>query len=241
MGTRIAVGGKQYGGSVAGRRSYSDEQLLRAIRESHSWRGVLRALALTGTSSKAIDLLRRRADYLGADYQHFVRARGRTDSRIAETPASPSEGSVDSALYGQPSLGRLRRAGPLLAAAWYTLSGHEVSWPLEPSRYDLLVTDDHHIRRVQVKTTTVRERGAWKVYLSTSSGGRRIYAPDEVDEFFIINGELDCYRVPLSAVSGLQAIHLRAYSRYRLHAFQPDGPADVRPRRAAAGQPDDLV
>jgi len=82
----------------------------------------------------------------------------------------------------------LRRTGPLLAAAWYSLRGVDVSWPLEPCAYDLLLRHEVGIRRVQVKTTTARENGAWKVFLSRSGSTRRRYGPSEVDLFFLIDG-----------------------------------------------------
>ncbi|WP_407320828.1 group I intron-associated PD-(D/E)XK endonuclease [Isoptericola halotolerans] len=110
----------------------------------------------------------------------------------------------------------LGRAGSLLAAAWYTLCGRDVSWPLEPSRYDLLVGTAAEVRRVQVKTTTVRVGDAWKVNLSTSRRERRTYDPDEIDDFFIVDGNLDYYVIPVAAVGGLHLIHLSAYSRFRL-------------------------
>ncbi|GAA1735084.1 hypothetical protein [Microbacterium paludicola] len=110
----------------------------------------------------------------------------------------------------------LRRAGSMLAAGWFALEGNQVSWPLEPCRYDLLVGGLGGIRRVQVKTTTVRVGSTWKVYLSTTSGGRTIYTPDEIDEFFVIDGDLNYYRIPIQAVEGVQAIHLGGYERFRL-------------------------
>ncbi|MET9329237.1 group I intron-associated PD-(D/E)XK endonuclease [Tsukamurella sp. NPDC003166] len=119
--------------------------------------------------------------------------------------------------------GSLARAGSMLAAAWFTLRGHEVSWPLEPSRYDLLVCRDERVVRVQVKTTVSQVRGTWKVYLSTCRQGRLPYRADEIDEFFIIDGEFGCFRIPIGAVEGLQAIHLSAYADYRVEGF--DGAA----------------
>ncbi|GAB93075.1 hypothetical protein GORHZ_205_00170 [Gordonia rhizosphera NBRC 16068] len=104
----------------------------------------------------------------------------------------------------------------MLAAAWFALSGHDVSWPLEPSRYDLLVSTSDGIRRVQVKTTTVRVGHTWKVYLSTAHRERKTYDPDEIDDFFVIAGDLAYYLIPVSAVGGLHAIHLSAYDRFRL-------------------------
>gem|GEM_PF-3952323 len=81
--------------------------------------------------------------------------------------------------------------------------------------YDLLVATDSGIRRVQVKTTTVRVGETWKVYLSTARGERKTYAPDEIDEFFVIDGDLAYYRIPVATVGGLHAIHLGAYAQFR--------------------------
>ena len=39
----------------------------------------------------------------------------------------------------QPDADNLPRAGSFLAAAWFALAGYDVSWPLEPCAYDLLV------------------------------------------------------------------------------------------------------
>jgi hypothetical protein len=75
---------------------------------------------------------------------------------------------------------------------------------------------DTLVRRVQVKTTRTRAGGTWKVYLSTSHGERRTYDPHEIDDFFIIDGDLNYYLIPIEAVGGLHAIHLRSYGRYRV-------------------------
>ncbi|KXO88732.1 hypothetical protein DVB88_06985 [Tsukamurella pulmonis] len=73
--------------------------------------------------------------------------------------------------------------------------------------------------RVQVKTTISRSANSWKVYLSTSRQGRTTYEEDEIDQFFIIDGDLTCYRIPLAAVKGLSAVHLSAYGRFRVEGF----------------------
>lgn len=72
------------------------------------------------------------------------------------------------------------------------------------------------MRRVQVKTTTTRTGSTWKVYLSTSGRERRTYDPDEIDEFFVIDGDLRQYVIPVAAVGGLHAIHLNAYDQYQV-------------------------
>ena len=110
-----------------------------------------------------------------------------------------------------------------MTAAWFALCGYDVSWPLEPSRYDLLVSGNEGIRKVQVKTTTVRVGETWKVYLSTARTVRKTYAPGEIDEFFVITGELECYLIPFADVGGLHAIHLRHYERFRLPGHQTVG------------------
>lgn len=156
-----------------------------------------RLLGLHGPS--AITALKGHAARLGLDFEH-----------LSEQPAASRRWAT------RPDIANLDRAGSLLAASWFALSGHNVSWPLEPSRYDLLVGTDEGIRRVQVKTTTVRAGGTWKVYLSTSRRGRRTYDPDEIDDFFIIDGELECYLIPVTVVGGLHAIHLGGYTKVQL-------------------------
>ena len=131
-------------------------------------------------------------------------------AHLAPTTAVPPNENL------QPSIAHLNRAGSLLAAAWFTLSGQAVSWPLEPSRYDLLVGTPAGLRRVQVKTTTARAGQTWKVYLSTCRRRRRTYDPDEIDDFFIVDGDLSNYLIPVAVVGGLHAIHLAAYEQYRL-------------------------
>jgi len=76
-----------------------------------------------------------------------------------------------------------------------------------------------------VKTTTVRAAGSWKVYLSTSGKGRRTYDPEEIDDFFVVDGELGYYLIPVAVVGGLHAIHLRAYEDYRLSGPAATGAA----------------
>ncbi|KAA9393043.1 hypothetical protein FCK90_14345 [Kocuria coralli] len=233
-------------------RSYSDEQLVRAIALSSSWRATLRQLGLVATSAGAMRSVRARADDLGLDYRHFKGQRRWTNDQLRTAIAVSGTWSevVDalgllggsalatvkghalrlgldtahltvpplSAVAGEcrPDVAHLSRAGSLLAAAWFTLCGQEVSWPLEPSRYDLLVRAQAAVRKVQVKTTTVRAGHTWKVYLSTARRERKTYDPDEIDDFFIIDGDLNYFLIPVSAVGGLHLIHVGAYDRYRM-------------------------
>lgn len=180
-----------------GQRRWAEDDLRAVIDRSVTWPEVTHGLGLAGES--AISSVKGHADRLRIDASHL------------SDPTEPS-GSGDH----HPNMARLDRAGSLLAAAWFTLCGHDVAWPLEPSRYDLVVHSTDGIRRVQVKTTTSRAGDSWKVYLSTSRRERRTYTADEIDAFFIIDGDLTYYLIPLAAVGGLHAIHLRGYAHYRV-------------------------
>ncbi len=102
-----------------------------------------------------------------------------------------------------------------MAAGWLILCGYEVAWPLEPCRYDLVAKRHHEFLRVQVKTTRWKSANSWTVSLSTD-GGRLTYDPDDIDYFFIVDGDLDYYLIPVSTVGGLHAISLSAYAQFKL-------------------------
>jgi hypothetical protein len=120
-----------------------------------------------------------------------------------------------------PQTAHLARAGSLLAAAWFELCGCAVSWPLEPCRYDLLVWRGQKAERVQVKTTTMRAGCSWLARLSSGRKELRTYDPDEVDEFFVIDGDHNYYLIPLRVVGGLSAIQVSAYQSYLLPQVVP--------------------
>lgn len=92
---------------------------------------------------------------------------------------------------------------------------------------------------MQVKTTTVRVGDTWKVYLSNSGKVRRTYSPDEIDDFFVITGDFQCYLIPVAAVCGLQAIHLRGYQRFRLSWALDDATSQDMAARVATATADD--
>lgn len=180
-------------GHFANRR-WTERDLAEAIAGADTWNEVLRALGLAPGSNTT--RLRGHAVRLGLDFSHF--------SNVPAT--APSELS--------PSVDRLARAGPLLAAAWFELCGCQVSWPLEPCAYDLLVWQDRTARRVQVKTSRLRAGASWRVQLASSSRASQTYDPDDVDDLFVVDGNGDFHLIPFAAVAGLSAIHLSAYSDY---------------------------
>lgn len=253
-------------------RRYSDAQLVEAIRASHSWRGVLRALGLSATSAAAMRSVRVHADRLALDYSHFTGQRRWTDQQLVEAIASATSwtqvaetlglagGSSTTTIRGsavrlgldtahlapprkpqppvrlmRPQPVNLARAGSLMAAAWFELCGHSVSWPLEPCRYDLVVWMGTTAERIQVKTTTVKQGMSWTVWISDTGKERTTYDPDEIDHFFVIDGDFDYYLIPVAALGGLTAIQLSAYQVYRLPQDAHCRPlSSTRPANASA-------
>jgi len=112
----------------------------------------------------------------------------------------------------------------MLAASWFTLAGFDVSWPLEPARYDLIAIKADRQRKVQVKTTAGSRRHGRQVWLSTTSRGpRTLYGTDEIDEFFVIDAALNFYRIPVQIVGGRHAITLDGYEACRVTSFSDTG------------------
>ena len=186
----------------SGQRRWTEDGLRAALADGETWADVVASLGLEGVA--ALVAVKGHAARLDVDTSHLA----------AEVSCGGD---------ARPTIDNLHRSGSLLAAAWFTMCGDAVSWPLEPSRYDLLVSRDNVVRRVQVKTTTVRVGESWKVYISTARRERRTYDPDEIDDFFVIDGSLSCFLIPVAVVGVLQAMHLSAYERYRV----PQWPAAV--------------
>lgn len=181
-----------------GQRRWTDQQLQAAIASATSWTQVAEMLGLSGGSSTTT--IRGHAVRLGLCTAHLAAPR---------KPQPPT-----GLMRLQPT--NLARAGSLMAAAWFELCGHSVSWPLEPCRYDLLVWMGTTAERIQVKTTTVKQGTSWTVWISNTGTQRKTYDPDEIDHFFVIDGDFDHYLIPVAAVGGLTAIQLSAYQDYKL-------------------------
>jgi hypothetical protein len=107
-----------------------------------------------------------------------------------------------------------------LAATWFALRGCAVSLPIEPTRYDLLAGTPEGIRRVQVKTTTCNSKDGWTASVGhhpdthSKKGHRLAYDPDEIDLFFIVDGDMTMYLIPSRAIAGRVGILLRTYRKY---------------------------
>ena len=66
---------------------YTREELSVVVAESHSWRGVLRALGRSATSAGVQRAVRRQVDAFGIDYSHFTGQRRWTDQQLADAIA----------------------------------------------------------------------------------------------------------------------------------------------------------
>jgi hypothetical protein len=189
-----------------GKRRWSDAQLTRAVSEGRSWNDVLAELGLSANSGNVKGHIKGHAMRLGLDLGH-LRA-----SRPAAPPAEISHLKAD--------LKYLRVAGPTMAATWFALRGCAVSFPAEPTTYDLLVEAPDGISRVQVKTSTSFTKDGWMVTVGrhpnagAKQGRLAAYDPDSIDLFFVIDGDFTMYLIPSRALAGRVRILIRAYTSY---------------------------
>lgn len=187
-----------------GSRTWSDAELIRAVADARTWDEVLASLGL-GAPHKSTRLhLMRHASRLGLDVKHL--------DLPVPVPGAPN--------LAMPNLANLRSAAPSMAAAWLTLRGCAASFPVEPATFDLLASMPDGVKRVQVKTTTSRNRGSWLARIGhrPNSGGSKAplvpYDPDEIDLFFIVDGDLNLYLISSRDVAGRTSIVVRAYQQH---------------------------
>lgn len=185
-----------------GGHRWSDTQLRSALSASRTWDEAIGQLGPASVAGNMRALLKSHAIRLGIDYSHLDRQ---------PTPKCHKPG---------PPLEHLHLAAASIAAAWFAWSGCAVSIPVEPAIYDLLCDLPDGIKRVQVKTTTTRSRDSWLARIGQrpdSSGNRAPlvpYDPDEIDLFFIVDGDLSLYLIPSRDIAGRTSILVRAYQRY---------------------------
>jgi hypothetical protein len=185
-----------------GKRSWSDAQLRRAVMESRSWQEALGALGLSPSHGDSRTRVKAHAIRLGLSLTHL------------EVPAAPEPSAL------KTDLARLRDAGPSLAAAWFALCGCNVALPIEPAVYDLLVSAPEGIKRIQVKTTTYFGKDGWMInvgrrpYSAGNREGAIPYDPEVIDEFFVVDGDLNLYLIPSRPIAGRVRILLRTYAKY---------------------------
>ncbi len=194
-----------------GKRRWSDAQLKQAVAECRSWDELFSRLGLS-VGHGTMPHINSHTVRLGLDTSHLGRL-----SHNGRQPAEPPAHASD--LTAQ--LKYLRLAAGALAATWFMLRGCAVSFPAEPTIYDLLADTPQGIMRVQVKTTTSATKNGWQVGVghhpdthSKKKGHILAYSPDEIDLFFIVDGDMTMYLIPSRAIAGRVGILLRTYRKY---------------------------
>jgi hypothetical protein len=194
-----------------GKRRWSDAQLRQAVIECRSWDEVLERLGLSAKSGNAQPHIKSHAVRLGLATNHL--------NRLAHDGRLPSE-PLARVTDLKADLKYLRVAAGTVAAAWFALRGCAVSLPIEPTEFDLLARTPEGISRVQVKTTTFYGKDGWMVSVGhhpdthSKKGHLLAYDPDEIDLFFIIDGDMTMYLIPSRTIAGRVRILLRTYRKY---------------------------
>lgn len=205
----------------------SEAELTESLATAASWGQLLASLGLRTASRRARQKVAAKAAQLGLDTDHLDAA---LHKRHTQTAASSLV----------PDLVHLREAAQSLAIAWFLLRGLWPAVPIEPRRYDFLLETPEGVKRVQVKTTTVRESsGSWSVSISRHAGGgdrhnqKLAYTAEEVDLFAIVDGDLNLSLVPMAAVARRKGICLRLYDEFVIGTVT----SMALPKPAAAGTP----
>ena len=194
-----------------GKRRWSDAQLRQAVAEGRSWEEVVTRIGLSTASGNVQPHLKSHAIRLGLDTSHL--------NAVAHTGRQPPE-AVPRIASAATDRKYLRAAGPVTAAAWFMLRGCAVSFPIEPAAYDLLADTADGMSRVQVKTTTFASHAGWMATVGhhpdthSKKGQLQAYDPDEIDLFFIVDGDMTMYLIPYRAVAGRVRVLLRTYRKY---------------------------
>lgn len=189
-----------------GQRRWSDVKLREAVAQASSWTDVMYRI---GAHERCRASVLAHAARLKLDTSHFG------PQRLDPPP-------VDFfTAVPQPKM--LRTAAQSIAIAWFLLRDIPVAVPPEPKEYDLLVTMQGGVQRVQVKSSTRRTRsGTWDVgigrrpYRLDKSAGRESYEPDSLDYFFLIAGDGAIYLVPSQVLVGRVSVFLSVLDRYRV-------------------------
>lgn len=101
-----------------------------------------------------------------------------------------------------------------IAISWFTMNGCIVSIPLNDIQdYDLVADfGDCKLKKIQVKTTSSKERGKYKVQLKTTA---KSFSNNQSDYLFVVDGDGTKYLIPRDDVKASSAIALgENYSRY---------------------------
>lgn len=107
----------------------------------------------------------------------------------------------------------------------YTRLGYTVSRTLfDSAKYELVIERDGEIQRVQVRTTTQKNRyGAPLVQLSTSGGNTKVHTKrlrqdEDYDILFVLTDDNDCWSIPTTAFTARCELTVNpvVYAQYKI-------------------------
>ena len=197
-----------------GKRRWTDPQLRQAVSEARSWEEVLTTLGLSTRGGSMQPHIKAHTIRLGLDTNHL--------NRLSHRGPGPTQATPEMAEL-PADLKFLRVAAPAIAAGWFAIHGCPVSFPIEPTAYDLLVEGPTGTSRVQVKTTTRSTKDGWTATVGhhPDTHARKglehrlvAYDPEFIDLFFIIDGDMTMYLIPSRALAGRVRVLLRTYKKY---------------------------
>ena len=112
-------------------------------------------------------------------------------------------------------------AGLGMAIAYYTLNGYTVSIPLNDTQdYDLIVDKNNLVKRVQVKTTSCKDKnGKYQVALKSCGGTKGItyktIKDTNIEELFVFLENKEIYIIPINIIKNKSTLTI--CNKYRIY------------------------
>ena len=109
-----------------------------------------------------------------------------------------------------------------IAIAYYTSNGYIVSIPLNDTQdYDLIVDKNNNIKRVQVKSTSCKDKsGKYQVALKSCGGTKgttyKTIKDTKIEEIFILLENKDIYIMPIEEIKNSSTLTIcDKYIKYK--------------------------
>ncbi|WP_375476125.1 group I intron-associated PD-(D/E)XK endonuclease [uncultured Jatrophihabitans sp.] len=189
-------------------RTYSDDDLARAVLSAHSWRGVLRALGLRATSAGSARSVRRHTERLGLSYAHFTGQRRWSDGALRAAVATAGSWSQVATALGLVADGgtltALRAHAHRLGLPTDHLNKRPLPVPAEP------LIDEHF------RTERLRDAGSLFAATWFALRGAKIAWPLEPCRYdLVVDGQGGWQRIQVKTTErcGSKAVLLLSNSR----------------------------
>ena len=110
-----------------------------------------------------------------------------------------------------------------VAIAYYTSNGYTVSIPLNDTQdYDLIVDKDNYIKRVQIKSSSCKDKnGKYQVALKSCGGTKgstyKTIIDTKIEEVFIFLKNKDIYIIPIEKIKNRCTLTIcEKYEKYKI-------------------------